>query len=633
MANLYSQRMDLIINHIIRGKEKVLEAVKNYQQMGDNYKEVNSQIINSAQKQIESKDKLSKKQKLANQKQIASQDALSNKQQFYIDWSKKLGVNTARVNDSMRHAGVTFSTTGRAVDLAGRKVTNLNEVMKIGEIKTRRFNMTMLSTMFAGMALQKSMSRLLRPAMEASGIFDIFGDILTTTFSPIIEVLTPLFEKLSDVMDKMGNTTKLIIGGIVLFLFVAGVMLAIGGQLGLAYGGLSVQIATLVVALNSASVSFAGMGATAVASGTTAQIAFAPFLPILYAIAAIVAMAIAIFYNWDEIVSGLGNTFKKFGVTSKLVLTSIALFFSWLGDRIKGFWDTITEVFTGIWDFIVDVWNSIGDWISEKWEWITEVFTWENIKLLLSALWNFFVSIWNSIWGVVFSVWNKILGFIIPIVSKIWNVIVIVFNAIWNTIKIVLNAIWETIKIIWNGIKETTKNVWNGIKETISNIFNGIKDFISNGLNWISTLFSNIWNGIKETTKSVWNGITGIIKGSINAIIGLINKLIGAWNSLSFKVPSISIPFLGTFGGQTMGVPQIPNIPTLGDGGIVAKPTLAMIGERGPEAVVPLNKGIGKGDINFSPTYNVTVSDKSDFEKMIKFNNSKMLEDLRRLIS
>ena len=39
----------------------------------------------------------------------------------------------------------------------------------------------------------------------------------------------------------------------------------------------------------------------------------------------------------------------------------------------------------------------------------------------------------------------------------------------------------------------------------------------------------------------------------------------------------------------------------LADGGIVTSPTLAMIGERGPEAVIPLtgrNAGAGMGDTN-----------------------------------
>ncbi|WP_248785704.1 phage tail tape measure protein, partial [Escherichia coli] len=36
--------------------------------------------------------------------------------------------------------------------------------------------------------------------------------------------------------------------------------------------------------------------------------------------------------------------------------------------------------------------------------------------------------------------------------------------------------------------------------------------------------------------------------------------------------------------------PDIPRIPALAEGGIVTRPTLALIGEAGPEAVVPLNR-------------------------------------------
>jgi hypothetical protein len=42
---------------------------------------------------------------------------------------------------------------------------------------------------------------------------------------------------------------------------------------------------------------------------------------------------------------------------------------------------------------------------------------------------------------------------------------------------------------------------------------------------------------------------------------------------------------------------DVPNIPMLAEGGIVTKPTLALIGERGAEAVVPLSKMNQGGDM------------------------------------
>ena len=38
-------------------------------------------------------------------------------------------------------------------------------------------------------------------------------------------------------------------------------------------------------------------------------------------------------------------------------------------------------------------------------------------------------------------------------------------------------------------------------------------------------------------------------------------------------------------------------MPRLAEGGIVTQPTVALIGEAGSEAVVPLKKGMGMGDI------------------------------------
>lgn len=63
---------------------------------------------------------------------------------------------------------------------------------------------------------------------------------------------------------------------------------------------------------------------------------------------------------------------------------------------------------------------------------------------------------------------------------------------------------------------------------------------------------------------------------------------------------------LGSFGGGG-DVDELPDgIPAMAEGGIVSRPTLALIGEAGPEAVVPLSRGRGRGGT--SVTINVSVS-------------------------
>ena len=100
----------------------------------------------------------------------------------------------------------------------------------------------------------------------------------------------------------------------------------------------------------------------------------------------------------------------------------------------------------------------------------------------------------------------------------------------------------------------------------------------------IKTVVADVWDFI----KSVFNGMVNIWKSEINAIIDLVDWAITQLNKIHVKLPS----FLG---GYSFGI-DLPLIPHLAEGGIVNSPTIALIGEAGPEAVVPLSKaGMGMG--------------------------------------
>jgi hypothetical protein len=114
----------------------------------------------------------------------------------------------------------------------------------------------------------------------------------------------------------------------------------------------------------------------------------------------------------------------------------------------------------------------------------------------------------------------------------------------------------------------------------------------------IINAFSIIYNGIKATMGFIADLITAPFKAAFRAVAGLWNNTVG---KLSFTVPS----WVPGFGGKGF---DVPDIPVLGDGGIVTSAQLAVIGEAGPEAVIPLSKlgsmGVGGGGGN---TINITV--------------------------
>lgn len=102
--------------------------------------------------------------------------------------------------------------------------------------------------------------------------------------------------------------------------------------------------------------------------------------------------------------------------------------------------------------------------------------------------------------------------------------------------------------------------------------------------------FINMWEGIKKVGSSVagfigdtFESTINTVKGIINGVISLINGAIGAINKLKVEIPD----WVPKYGGSTFGV-NIPKIPTLAEGGVVDRATLAMIGEAGKEVVMPL---------------------------------------------
>lgn len=114
--------------------------------------------------------------------------------------------------------------------------------------------------------------------------------------------------------------------------------------------------------------------------------------------------------------------------------------------------------------------------------------------------------------------------------------------------------------------------------------------------NWIVNRFAELISFFAGLPGKIGKLAVGLFDGFKSAFRAAINWIIGAWDSLQFSVniPRIHVP--GTsmdIGGGSFGF-GVPSIPLLAAGGIVTSPTLAMIGEAGPEAVVPLGRG-GRG--------------------------------------
>jgi len=117
--------------------------------------------------------------------------------------------------------------------------------------------------------------------------------------------------------------------------------------------------------------------------------------------------------------------------------------------------------------------------------------------------------------------------------------------------------------------------------------------------------FEDKFGGIKEFFFGIVNMLIGMWEGFANGLISGVNSVIRALNRIQVDAPGWLTALTGitSFGFNLREVAQIslPRV-ALAEGGIVTGPLNALIGEAGPEAVIPLDR-MPKGN-----TYNITVN-------------------------
>lgn len=189
----------------------------------------------------------------------------------------------------------------------------------------------------------------------------------------------------------------------------------------------------------------------------------------------------------------------------------------------------------------------------------------------IAAFTNWVVAKWNEHAIEIKAIWEGIVRYF----RGVWEVITGIFDAVWTAIRTIFKAFWQAFNGDWTGAWETLKEGTRRILEDYKKIF----------------------HGAIEAIKGMFQGIKEAFKASINWVIDGINRL----GEFEIHIPFTKIRYKI----------DIPNIPKLAEGGIITKPTLALVGERGPEAVVPLSKTI-------SPVVNIhfygSISVASDYD-------------------
>ena len=382
-----------------------------------------------------------------------------------------------------------------------------------------------------------------------------------------------------------------------------------------------------------------GLQTAATNIATVAQTAFNvamaanPIGLIVLAIAAVVA-GLVWFFTQTEIGKQIFGEFVKFvsGVFENIV-SVISTVANAIIVPFQNFLAIVSPIFNTLWQIVSSIFILIVAVVATAIESIAQPFIW------LFQNWQ---TVWNNICGFVSTIWNMIIG----VVTAYINTMNAIISAIVNTIMAVISPIvnWINDNII-QPIANFFSGLWNGIVQGVTGFIQGVMNVILPIANWInsnivqpvSRFFSGLWNGIVQGVsglasgiKNVFSSIVGIIKAPINAIIGGVNAVIRGLNSI--KVPDW-VPGLG--GAH----PNFPTIPMLAKGGVVDNATMAIIGESGKEAVMPLENNTGwitnlagqlaeRGGTGGGNTVNISVNVETkggDFEEADAINIAKKI--------
>lgn len=351
----------------------------------------------------------------------------------------------------------------------------------------------------------------------------------------------------------------------------------------------------------------------------------------------------------------------------EFVVNVIALF--------QKIWDNILEpIITPFLQALSNVWakyikpliKTVGDFVGSLVngaleiynKFISPIIMWivERLKPTFEFIGNIISTVFEYVVGVVSSVINGIIGFFTGLINfvvgvftgnwdKAWKGIKKIFSSIWDAIKGVAGAAWDAIKGVFSAVKTFFVSKWNDIKSVFSSVgtwFSGIFskawEGIKKAFSKVKSFFTGIWDSIKEIFGKVGSAIAdavgGTVKKAINTVLSVAVKIINGFISAI----NLAISAINLIPGVEIKKLTKLEVPKLARGGIIDRPTVAMVGEAGKEAVMPLERNTGwidqlasklgdkiggaTGDIRLV----VKLGEEAIFDRFIEYGKQKAFE-------
>lgn len=323
--------------------------------------------------------------------------------------------------------------------------------------------------------------------------------------------------------------------------------------------------------------------------------------------------------TFSQIGTFIGNVLGAIGTAVSAVVDGIAIAIDWVVQKVKNIWDllkpfvqpiidflkvTIVGAINGVKDFVFSVIDAIVKLIGAFVAVLNGDFSGaaDLAKKAFERMGQFIMNTWNGIK-------NWFATYVKPVFTKAyWDNKLAAVGTALSSLPIVQKAkeLWASVTTWWNTniapkfTKDYWKQKWNIIKDGLgySSILTSIQDKWKSVVSWWSNTvaakftwtywrdkFNTIKTGLQNISlvdagKKMINGLIGAIESGINWIIRKINNsgIVDALRKVGINISLNEI-----------------YIPRLAKGGIIDKPTVAMMGEypgakSNPEIVTPETK-------------------------------------------
>jgi hypothetical protein len=296
----------------------------------------------------------------------------------------------------------------------------------------------------------------------------------------------------------------------------------------------------------------------------------------------------------------VGNIAQKF-------LPLIEKGFVWIGSLIE----KLSPLLGKLADLIMPVLDTLGQLLAEVIEPLIEPLT-EITEAILPVL--------STVLGAIMDAVRPLLKAGMKIINTLLPPLLKLLEPLNDILQLVGEAVGWVAEMIGGVLTEAL----NAIMPIIEPLLDGLRGVIDFLVGVFTLDWERAWEGIKAIFEGIWNSLIGIVRGVINAIIGILNALVEAYNATIGEV------------GSWIGVNiKITPIGYLAEGATVTRPALAVIGEAGPETVVPHNNkprsrmllreaaagvGMSLGGNTFVYQPSITLppgADKKDFQQVL----------------